>query len=509
MKKILASILMFTFVLGINRFAFGAGVTAGINTFDDVPKNHWAYAAVAKLDKDGLLNGYRADTFAGDRVLTRYEMAKFIARAMSQSEKASTEDKVLIDKLKVEFMTDLQGLGVRVTALYRKVFKVVPVTMITTSYTNANISNPHGINSEVLDMRKGAYSNVTNPLVENKHSVSINKITVFNLLAFPLNERWNFLLGTQMERNGSCPGVVGGTYSQSNNGYWTIGEIMNLTGRVGDLAVSVGRTGLIHNYGLTFSTEISGMELSYTTPQSQTKKVEVTDQGTKPGSLANLVLLAPGQVKTTLRIGKVDSSIGTSWNLYGMDPEKVATFAPGLSSPSIQEIQFEGSTSKVTHYKAGFIRVSPNSDKYIYTDPANITSGVTAQVCRAHSYTDMGFDTKIGKDFYFLADYSKANYYRNNVTYVLGLNYKFADQKIPGSYSWGIAYNYQEPNATINGGISTWQDRIVGFKGYSFTYYKAIANNTIIDFKYEIKTGITDSSFKDKLFTFETKFFMM
>ena len=50
--------------------------------FPDVSSNHWAYEAVSDLSRRGLVEGYPDGTFGGDRLLTRYEFAEIIYRAI-------------------------------------------------------------------------------------------------------------------------------------------------------------------------------------------------------------------------------------------------------------------------------------------------------------------------------------------------------------------------------------------------------------------------------------------
>jgi hypothetical protein len=64
------------------KLALGAVLTAGIvmpvlaqDNFPDVPDNHWAYEALARLKKDGLLVGYPDGLFRGNRPASRYELA--------------------------------------------------------------------------------------------------------------------------------------------------------------------------------------------------------------------------------------------------------------------------------------------------------------------------------------------------------------------------------------------------------------------------------------------------
>ena len=112
MKKSLILALALVFVFAVAGTAFAAA-----NPFVDVPANHWAYGAVADLSKAGIVDGYNDGTFRGDRTMTRYEMAQIVAKALAREDKANAQQKATIDKLAVEFASELNSLGVRVTKL--------------------------------------------------------------------------------------------------------------------------------------------------------------------------------------------------------------------------------------------------------------------------------------------------------------------------------------------------------------------------------------------------------
>ena len=115
MKKTLVSALTTAIVVGAASTTFAAA-----NPFEDVPADHWAYDAIAQLAADGVIEGYGDGTYRGDQEITRYEMAQMIARAMAKG----GGDKALIDKLAAEFADELNSLGVRVSALEKKVDNV-------------------------------------------------------------------------------------------------------------------------------------------------------------------------------------------------------------------------------------------------------------------------------------------------------------------------------------------------------------------------------------------------
>ena len=115
MKKNFVVALVAMFVLSIAGTAFAAA-----NPFVDVPAKHWAYEAVSKLAKAGIVDGYGDGTFRGDKTITRYEMAQIVAKAMAKSDKADAQQKATIDKLAVEFAAELNNLGVRVAKLEKQ-----------------------------------------------------------------------------------------------------------------------------------------------------------------------------------------------------------------------------------------------------------------------------------------------------------------------------------------------------------------------------------------------------
>jgi hypothetical protein len=115
MKKLLVIILtiLLTVVLTCTTYA------ATTRSFSDVPSNHWAYDALNKLAKDGLIEG-NSGMFQGDKTLSRYEMAVLVSRLMDHYDKANTTDKAYIDKLSAEFNVELNQLGVRVARVEAK-----------------------------------------------------------------------------------------------------------------------------------------------------------------------------------------------------------------------------------------------------------------------------------------------------------------------------------------------------------------------------------------------------
>ena len=104
MKKSL--VLAMAMALGVTASAYAA------NPFSDVPAGHWAYDSISKLAAAGVIEGYGDDTFRGDRLMTRFEMAQIVAKAVSKGAN--------VNQLAAEFADELDALGVRVAALEKK-----------------------------------------------------------------------------------------------------------------------------------------------------------------------------------------------------------------------------------------------------------------------------------------------------------------------------------------------------------------------------------------------------
>ena len=118
MKKSL--VLAMAMALGVTASAYAA------NPFSDVPAGHWAYDSVNKLAAAGVVDGYPDGTYGGDKLMTRYEMAQIVAKAMAKGAN--------VDKLAAEFADELDSLGVRVANLEKKADNVKVTGQIRASY---------------------------------------------------------------------------------------------------------------------------------------------------------------------------------------------------------------------------------------------------------------------------------------------------------------------------------------------------------------------------------------
>ncbi|MCQ2362157.1 MAG: S-layer homology domain-containing protein, partial [Acidaminococcaceae bacterium] len=119
MKKSL--VLAMAMAMGVTASAYAA------NPFSDVPAGHWAYDSISKLASAGVVDGYGA-TFGGEKLMTRYEMAQIVAKAMAKGAN--------VEKLAAEFADELDSLGVRVAKLEKKVDNVKVTGQIRFDYNS-------------------------------------------------------------------------------------------------------------------------------------------------------------------------------------------------------------------------------------------------------------------------------------------------------------------------------------------------------------------------------------
>ena len=217
MKKSL--VLAMAMALGVTASAYAA------NPFSDVPAGHWAYDSISKLAAAGVIEGYGDDTFRGDRLMTRYEMAQIVAKAMAKGAN--------VDKLAAEFADELDALGVRVAALEKKSDNVKITGQFRYHYAHHK--------------RKGY---VDKDGVGNYHENAIRSRIWFT---GTVNDNWTY---TGMLQN------------LHNIGEGTVGEKTEfqrayLDGRVGGVKVRAGR----HDFQLgdanLYDTRMDGIKIAY------------------------------------------------------------------------------------------------------------------------------------------------------------------------------------------------------------------------------------------------------
>lgn len=129
MRKVMSTMIALAITAGISGTAFAAE-----GSFTDVPKDHWSYAAIDQLVKDGILEGNGDGTYAGNRAMSRYEMAAIIARTEDHLKTANPADQALIEKLQQEYKGELSKLDDKYEKLNKRVDNVMLSGFVRTKY---------------------------------------------------------------------------------------------------------------------------------------------------------------------------------------------------------------------------------------------------------------------------------------------------------------------------------------------------------------------------------------
>lgn len=203
MKKSL--VLAMTIAMGITANAHAA------NPFSDVPAGHWAYDAISRLANAGVIDGY-GSTFGGEKLITRYEMAQIVAKAMSKGANC--------DKLSAEFADELQALGVKVAKLENKMDNVKITGNIRYSYrdTRGNYTNPTRSDRKTTSR-------------QTEHGKGYNRLRSRFWINGRINDNWSYT--GMFEQNRYLDSA-----NSSDSIYFPRAW---LTGRIGGLKVEMGR----------------------------------------------------------------------------------------------------------------------------------------------------------------------------------------------------------------------------------------------------------------------------
>ncbi len=163
----------------VATMAVGATCAFAANPFVDVPSDSWAYKSVVELADAGIIQGVDGQYFQGNRNITRYEAAEMVAKAMAHMDKASVEQRALINKLADEYADELNNLGVRVSNLENKVgnVKLTGDARIRYKYQNGKTENDNSWDYRVR-LRANANVNdkttVTYGISSNNHNFGDN-----------------------------------------------------------------------------------------------------------------------------------------------------------------------------------------------------------------------------------------------------------------------------------------------------------------------------------------------
>ena len=224
MKKTL--LLAMTIAMGITASAYAA------NPFSDVPAGHWAYDAVNKLAAEGVVDGYPEGTYGGDRLMTRYEMAQIVAKAMAKGAN--------VDRLAAEFAGELDSLGVRVANLEKKADNV---------RITGQIRYEYGDRSGDLKEKNSKVGSIAQHRLRTRIFVNGN-----------INEDWTYT--GRFENNQILSDIDGKSKGSTGDDDVTLNQAY-VNGKIGGAKVIAGKTDHYAGNGFIYDDTAEKIELSY------------------------------------------------------------------------------------------------------------------------------------------------------------------------------------------------------------------------------------------------------
>ena len=229
MKKSL--VLAMAMALGVTASAYAA------NPFSDVPAGHWAYDSINKLAAAGVIEGYGDSTFGGDKLMTRYEMAQIVAKAMAKGAN--------VDKLAAEFADELDNLGVRVANLEKKADNVKITGELRFRYVNQDGAMARAEGEDRTGKKYSAVlGNASNHVADLRSRIWINGM---------INDDWTYTGMLQNVQN------LNNNTGDENTSF----QRAYVDGKLGGMAVRAGRYNLVIADGNIYDTRADGLELSY------------------------------------------------------------------------------------------------------------------------------------------------------------------------------------------------------------------------------------------------------
>lgn len=412
-----------------------AGVAcAASNPFSDVPKDSWAYDAVATLAADGVIDGYPDGTYKGNNTMTRFEMAQIVARAMAKTD-IDKVDKALVDKLAAEFAEELDNLGVRVADLEKKSDNVIFTGTARLRYDDGDI-------------------NATNPNQRNGDDIASHS-HIETWIKGKVNDDWTAIGQIETEFNNEIGSITayGGNDHQVNKVY--------VEGPLFGGTLKAGRYGEFSSYGRIIDTEISGAEWTWGD----------SNEG-RSGAL------------TYGRLKHERNMAGTTFN-YGQKLNSEGEYEPNDMSISLGRGDDAGAYTSA-RLKYNFSPVTAMGVTYGHLDH------ITMENNMYNKYSDdgadmweIGFNTSVADNLTLMAAYTTSD--RDGLYDSVGdeiktdgwfseLRYKKHDIKDPGSFA--IFANYRNVGALST--IDATVDYTENIKGWTIGFdYVPIENTTI------------------------------
>jgi len=430
MKKSL--VLAMAMALGVTASAYAA------NPFSDVPAGHWAYDSISKLAAAGVIDGYGDGTFGGDKLMTRYEMAQIVAKAMAKGAN--------VDKLAAEFADELENLGVRVANLEKKADNVKITGEVRFRYVNqdgAMLRQDYGEGYRVL-------GNASNHVADLRSRIWINGM---------INDDWTYT--GMLENTQDLSDNAGNEDTKFQRAY--------VDGKLGGMAVRAGRYNLVIADGNIYDTRADGLELSY----GNNVKVKGF-----VGKATDDITVVPFMINDGINTETGDITNGGKY--WGLAVE--GELAKGLKA-----------TAGYTQFKdmgTGFVEsLHAPSDFYGKTDIDNGIWHAGLSYDIGHfNLSAMYLKGDLSADkFNVMADgeiNKDIDRYLDDDGYVIGLAYKGAKAEDAGS--WGAWAKYYDQGAQTYVAHTTDANTfgMTGFKGFGVGANYTIAKNIVANVAY-------------------------
>ena len=447
-------------------FSLGfASIAAAENPFNDVTKGHWAYDAVAELAAAGIIEGYGDASFAGERLLTRYEMAQLIARAMAKG--------APVEKLAAEFREELNQLGVRVAALEER-----SDNLKVSGYIKSRNWSYHGTHRDYRG-------------TNHRHEIRTD-------LRFTgrINDNWSYVGIVRNEQKLTGKDSSGNSYKNAGEEDSKFIEA-SIRGRIGGVKVVAGRIYVNMESGDIFEDRLDGIRVDYGKKYRFRGGYGLLSDyyyGYKAYSY-NMekqkysMLKAGGDDGAKWAYGRFDAKVGTIGTHIGyyhfdsMSPLNTESniLALGANIPLSKQLELVG-----TYYRT-------NADHYVLK---------VTKLTPTATYGDQN-----------PAPYSLNQRVRND-GFTMSLKYRKADAQKAGSYGLQLQYldmpagailyhtsNTDMPSSLYGNSLDGKVAEPDGFRGWRCVGSWAVARNILFTTEYCSFKGATHDRHYDSIYT--------
>ena len=438
MKKSLT--LAMALALGVTASAYAA------NPFSDVPQGHWAYASVAQLAADGVIDGYADGAFAGEKLLTRYEMAQVVAKAMANGAN--------VDKLAAEFADELDTLGVRVAKLESKADAVKITGEVRYHYADKEVEK-----------------------------VEISNFTKFPKKTYENNLRSRIWIQGQVNDDWTYTGMLQNTqeFDDEVGNEETKFKRAYVEGKIGGVNVLAGRYNAYLVNGNLYDEHADGIELSWGNDVKFTAfAMKPTDQN---GIYVDTLQTRTGSIKNIIREIRYDKA-------YGVKVDNTIGVVKATAGYTIFKDGKTYGSYNTYGEEAGFLFEGAIQDNKVWNVGVNFDLAkelsLTVDYLKS-DFKEVHSNTK-GDTECFDDDYG----------FVASLNYKGAKASEIGTY--GVYANYYDQSRgtviahTMNGAYGG-----SGFKGYMIGANYTLAKNIVASLEwYDLESKGAYSTYNQK-----------